>query len=190
MVFSPSAFAGAPHTFLATVALPPGTTRESEIALARKVAVAFPAISSVRVRDALDAVEGIVSQLALAIRASSAIALVSSILVLAGALAATARTRQHESVILKTLGATRRTLLKALVLEYAALGGIAVVFGLICGAIGARFVVGQIMNLDFFVPWLTVVSIAFSAFAATIILGLTGTWHLLGQKPAPYLRHA
>ncbi len=190
MVFSPNTFAGAPHTFLATLALPQGMARENEIALARKVAVAFPAISSVRVRDALDAVEGIVSQLALAIRASSAIALVSSILVLAGALAATARTRQHESVILKTLGATRRTLLKALVLEYAALGGIAVVFGLICGAIGARFVVGQIMNLDFVVPWPTVVSIAFSAFVTTIILGMAGTWHLLGQKPAPYLRHA
>jgi len=190
MVFSPNTFAGAPHSFLATLALPPQTGRTDEIALARKVAAAFPAISSVRVRDALDAVEGIVSQLALAIRASSAIALISSILVLAGALAATARTRQHESVILKTLGATRRTLLRALLVEYAALGGIAVVFGLICGAIGARFVISQIMNLDFSVPWLTVVSIAFSAFIATIILGLIGTWHLLGQKPAPYLRHA
>ena len=74
--------------------------------------------------------------------------------------------------------------------EYAALGGIAVVFGLICGAIGAGFVVVQIMNLDFMVPWLTVTSIALTAFAVTIILGLIGTWHLLGQKPAPYLRHA
>jgi putative ABC transport system permease protein len=190
MVFSPNTFAGAPHSFLATLTLPPDATQADEVAIARKVASAFPAISSVRVRDALGAIEKIVSQLALAIRASSGIALVASILVLAGALAATARMRQHESVILKTLGATRRTLLQAMLVEYAALGGIAVVFGLICGAIGARFVVGQIMNLDFEMPWVTVVSIAISAFAATIILGLTGTWHLLGQKPAPYLRHA
>ncbi len=190
MVFSPNTFAGAPYTFLATLALPKEATGEDEIALARKVAASFPAISSVRVRDALTAIDQIVSQLALAIRASSAIALVASILVFAGALAATARTRQHESVILKTLGATRRTLLKAMLVEYAALGGIAVVFGLICGAIGAGFVVTQIMNLDFMVPWPTIISIAVAAFLITIILGLIGTWHLLGQKPAPYLRHA
>ncbi|KAF0230631.1 MAG: hypothetical protein FD175_1391 [Beijerinckiaceae bacterium] len=190
MVFSPNTFAGAPYTFLATLALGKDAGPADEIALARKVAASFPTISSVRVRDALNAVEQIVTQLALAIRASSAIALIASILVLAGALAATARTRQHESVILKTLGATRATLLKAMLVEYAALGGIAVVFGLICGAIGASFVVVQIMNLDFVIPWLTVISIAFAAFLITIILGLAGTWHLLGQKPAPYLRHA
>lgn len=195
MVFSPNTFAGAPYTYLAT--LTPGaqagadkTTQESEIATARKVASVFPAISSIRVRDALTAIDKIVSQLALAIRASSAIALGASILVLAGALAATARTRQHESVILKTLGATRRTLLAAMLVEYAALGGIAVVFGLICGAFGAGFVVTQIMNLDFHIPWSIIVSIAVAAFMTTVILGLAGTWHLLGQKPGPYLRHA
>jgi putative ABC transport system permease protein len=190
MVFSPNTFAGAPHSYLATLALPANAGQTEEIALARKVAQAFPAVSAVRVRDALAAVETIVSQLAAAIRGSSAIALIASVLVLAGALAATARTRQHESVILKTLGATRKTLIQAMLVEYAALGGIAVVFGLICGAIGAGFVVQQIMNLDFEVPWLAIVSIAISAFAVTIILGLIGTWHLLGQKPAAYLRHA
>ncbi len=103
------------------------------------------------------------SQLALAIRVSSAIALIASILVLSGALAATARTRQQEGVILKTLGATRVTLLKAMLVEYAALGAIAAVFGLLCGAIGARFVVVEIMRLDFVLPWMTITSIAISA---------------------------
>lgn len=190
LVFSPNTFQGAPYTFLATLTPAAGADPKLELELTRKVAQSFPAISSVRVRDAINAVEQIVSQLALAIRASSGIALVASILVLAGALAATARTRQQEGVILKTLGATRSTLLKALLVEYAALGAIAAVFGLLCGAIGARFVVVEIMRLDFIVPWVTIVSIAISAFLVTIILGLIGTWHLLGQKPAPYLRHA
>lgn len=190
MVFSPNTFAGAPYTYLATLALGKDARPEDEVTIARKVAAEFPAVSAVRVRDALKAIDDIVSQLALAIRASSAIALIASILVLAGALAATARTRQQESVILKTLGATRGTLLKAMLVEYAALGGIAVVFGLICGALGASAVVVRIMNLDFMVPWPTIVSMTVTAFLITIILGLIGTWHLLGQKPAPYLRHA
>ncbi len=190
LVFSPNTFQGAPYTFLSTLTPAADADPKLELELTRKVAQAFPAISSVRVRDAINAVEQIVSQLALAIRVSSGIALVASVLVLAGALAATARTRQQEGVILKTLGATRATLLKAMLVEYAALGAIAAVFGLLCGAIGARFVVVEIMRLDFVIPWMTIVSIAISAFAVTIILGLIGTWHLLGQKPAPYLRHA
>lgn len=190
MVFSPNTFAGAPHTFLATVTLPPGTSQQSEIALARAVAREFPAISSVRVKDALAAADSLVSQLVFAIRAASAIALLASILVLGGALAASARTRQRESVILKTLGATRVTLLKAMIVEYSALGAIAVIFGIVCGVAGASLVVSGVMRLEFEVPWWPTLSMAFSAFIVTIILGLIGTWHILGQKPAPYLRHA
>jgi putative ABC transport system permease protein len=190
MVFSPNTFAGAPHTFLATLAMGERATNGDEIALARTVAREFPAISSVRVKDALEAVDAIVSQLALAIRGSSALALLSSVLVLGGALAATARTRQREAVILKTLGATRATLLKAMLAEYAALGAIAVVFGLLCGAIAAWFVITRIMNLEFALPWVEVFSIATISFMITVALGLAGTWRLLGQKPAPYLRHS
>lgn len=190
MVFSPNAFAGAPHTFLATLALGGKASVEQEGAIAKSVGNVFPAISSVRVREALEAIDKIVSQLAYAIRASSAVALLASLLVLAGALAATARARQQEAVILKTLGATRSTLIRAMLVEYVMLGTIAVVFGLICGAIGAWFVVTKIMNLDFVIPWATIVSMTFSAILITIILGMAGTWHLLGQKPAPYLRHA
>jgi putative ABC transport system permease protein len=46
------------------------------------------------------------------------------------------------------------------------------------------------MRLEFALPLASTLSMAFSAFVITIILGLIGTWHILGQKPAPYLRHA
>jgi putative ABC transport system permease protein len=190
MVFSPNTFAGAPYTFLATLALPAGADTAQEIAIARKVAGEFPAISSVRVKEAVAAVDGIVHQLVLAIRASSGIALLASVLVLAGALGATARARQRDSVILKTLGASRSMLMSTFLIEYALLGCIAVVFALVCGAFGARFVVVNVMNFDFSLPWLAVLSMAFSALLGTVALGMMGTWHILGQKPAAYLRHA
>ncbi len=143
-----------------------------------------------RVKEALAAADSLVSQLVFAIRAASAIALVASILVLGGALAASARTRQRESVILKTLGATRSTLLAAMIVEYSALGrdcgdirnclrsSRSLIGGVRHHAAGIRFALG-VNTLD-----------GFSAFVVTIILGLIGTWHILGQKPAPYLRHA
>jgi putative ABC transport system permease protein len=194
MVFSPNTFAGAPYTFLATLALPAGADAAQETAreidIARKVAKDFPAISSVRVKEAVAAVDSIVHQLTLAIRAASGIALIASVLVLAGALGTSARARQRDSVILKTLGASRRMLLATFVIEYALLGCIAVVFALICGTSGAGFVVVGLMKFDFVIPYLTVISIAILALFATVALGLMGTWHILSQKPASYLRHS
>jgi putative ABC transport system permease protein len=78
---------------------------------------AFPAVTTVRVKDALDVVNRLVGQLATAIRAAAAVALIASVLVLSGALAAGNRARVHDAVVLKTLGATRRTLIAAFSLD-------------------------------------------------------------------------
>ena len=82
------------------------------------MADAFPAITTVRVREALDAVGHIVTNLALAIRGASVLTLLVAVLVLGGALAAGHRHRVYDAVMLKTLGATRVRLLSAYALEY------------------------------------------------------------------------
>ncbi len=122
MVFSPNSFAGAPHTSLATLAVPDGGDPAAERAIARAVATDFPAVTAVRVKEALETIGEIVSNLLIAIRAASLVALLASVLVLAGALAAGQHHRVYDAVILKTLGATRLRLVGAYALEYAALG--------------------------------------------------------------------
>ena len=107
MVFSPNAFAGAPHTHLATVTFPNGSDPALDARILRSSALAYPMVTSVRVKDALEAVNDVVSQLVMAIRGASSIALIASLLVLAGALAAGHRARLYDAVVLKTLGATR-----------------------------------------------------------------------------------
>jgi putative ABC transport system permease protein len=143
----------------------------------------------VRVKDALDAVNDVVSQLVAAIRGSSAIALISSLLVLAGALAAGHRARLYDAVVLKTIGATRSHLLLAYALEYGGLGAATALFGLATGTIAAWFIVTDVMNMTF-APYLTGALLAAAlAVLVTVTLGLAGTWRILSQKPAPYLRN-
>ena len=113
MVFSPNAFRGAPHTHLATLAYPGGSTPAEEASVLRAVAKEFPMVTTVRVKDALDAVGSLIANLVLAIRGASAITLIAAALVLGGALAAGHRHRVYDAVILKTLGATRLRLLAA-----------------------------------------------------------------------------
>jgi putative ABC transport system permease protein len=187
MVFSPNTFAGAPHAWLATM-IDQGATAEQEAATLKAVTNAYPTITSVRVKDALDVVNELVGQLATAIRAAAAVALIASILVLAGALAAGNRARVHDAVVLKTLGATRSTLMRAFSYEYLMLGLATAVFALLAGGVAAWFVVSRIMTLpSSFLPDVAVMTVA-TALVLTVGIGLAGTWRILGQKAAPVLR--
>ena len=189
MVFSPNTFAGAPHMHLATLTFEDEEDRAREPALMRDIGQAFPTITSVRVRDALEAVSDLVGQLAIAIRGASSVALAASVLVLAGALAAGHRARLYDAVVLKTLGATRSRLLGAYALEYGALGLVTAIFGLIAGGLAAWVIVTRIMQLEFVFAWQGALGAAVLAVVVTISLGLLGTWRILSHKPASYLRN-
>ncbi|TWD53413.1 putative ABC transport system permease protein [Agrobacterium vitis] len=187
MVFSPNTFAGAPHAWIATLT-EPNATAAQEAEILRSVTKAFPTITSVRVKDALDVVNDLVGQLATAIRAAAAIALISSVLVLSGALAAGNRGRTHDAVILKTLGATRSMLIRAFTYEYLLLGLATAIFALLAGSVAGWYVVSQIMKLPAsFLPSVAVATVVL-ALITTIGIGLIGTWRVLGQKAAPVLR--
>jgi len=188
MVFSPNTFAGAPHSWLATLTTPDATVAE-ESRLLNDVTRTFPAVTTVRVKDALDVVNRIVGQLGTAIRVAASVALIASVLVLSGALAAGNRARVHDAVVLKTLGATRRTLIAAFSLEYALIGLATALFALIAGGVAAWYVVANIMQLpSSFLPEVAVATVV-AALVLTVGFGLAGTWRVLGHKAAPVLRN-
>ncbi|MBX5238340.1 ABC transporter permease [Rhizobium sp. NLR22b] len=187
MVFSPNTFRGAPHAWLATLTDPSSTPAE-DAAILKSVTHTYPTITSVRVKDAIDIVNQLVAQLATAIRAAASVALVASILVLAGALAAGNRARTHDAVVLKTLGATRAMLIRAFSYEYLILGLATAIFALFAGGIAAWFIVARIMRLpSAFLPDVAGLTLV-TALVLTVGIGLIGTWRILGQKAAPVLR--
>ena len=189
MVFSPATFRAAPHTHIATLTYPGGGTSEEEAGLLKAMADAFPAVTTVRVREALDSIGHIVTNLALAIRGASVLTLLVAVLVLGGALAAGHRHRVYDAVILKTVGATRMRLLSAYALEYLALGLATALFGVAAGSAAAALIITKVMNLPF--AWLPgpLLTAAAGAVATTVLLGLIGTFTALGQKPASVLRN-
>jgi putative ABC transport system permease protein len=189
MVFPPSVFRGAPHTRMATLTYPGGSTAAQEGAVIRAAAETFPAITTVRVKDALEAIGALVANLVLGIRAASGVTLLAAALVLGGALAAGHRHRVYDAVILKTLGATRRRLLMAYVIEYALIGGATAIFGMLAGSLAAWLIVTDLMNLDFAWQPVPAVLATLGAVVVTVALGLAGTFSALGQKPAPVLRN-
>jgi putative ABC transport system permease protein len=189
LVFSPGAFAGAPVSDIATVTFPGGGSNEEETALMKAVTDTFPGVTAIRVKEALDAVEAIVTNLVLGVRAASAITLIAAVLVLGGALAAGHRHRVYDAVILKTFGASRRQLMTAYAVEYLLLGGATVVFGVAAGSIAGWGIVVDFMALPFHWQVGPALAAAVSAVLLTMVFGLIGTWPALGRKPAPVLRN-
>jgi putative ABC transport system permease protein len=199
MVFSPASFQGAPYSELFTIGYDVSEGRPSQAAayanadaldagLARETAKRFPMVASVRVKDALEAVDKIAGQLALAARAAAGVAIVTAMLALGSAVAAGQRGRQHDAVVLKTLGATRRWLMAAYALEFGLLGVVACLFAVLAGSAAAFAIVDGLMKMSFvFLPG-TVAATTFAALAATMLLGLAGTWRALARKPGPELR--
>lgn len=184
MIFSPGMLEAAPHTELATVTMAPA----GEAALEREVGAEFPNVTSVRVKEALEAVNDLLAQFSLAVRAIGMVTLAAGVLVLAGAMAAGFRTRVRDAVILKVLGATRARILGIYVREYAALGLATALVATLAGALASYVVVVKMMEL----PWRLLPGVlggtVLGAALATVALGLLGTWRILSMPAAPHLR--
>jgi putative ABC transport system permease protein len=188
LVFSPNAFKGAPHTHIATLTESRQDAAE-DARIIKEVADAYPMVTSVRVREVMETVGSVVTNLALAIRGASAVTLISAVLVLGGALAAGHRHRVYDAVILKTLGATRLRLLGAYALEYLLIGLATAVFGVIAGSITAWMIVTRLMTLGFSWQAGSAAAVVLAALVVTVGLGLAGTLLALNKKPATVLRN-
>ena len=185
MVFSPGLLENAPQMYIATVHL----DEAQETALERAVVDRFPNISSIRVKEILIEVAKIIASLGLAVRTIAAVAILTGVLVLAGAIAAGHYRRIYDSVVLKVLGATRRDVMAAYMIEYALLGVITAIIAGFIGTLAGYGVITFVMQTswEFDAGALLVTLVA--ALVLTTGLGGFGAWNALGRKAAPYLRN-
>lgn len=184
LVFSPGLLERAPHTFLATVKASPA----AELNLFRAVTQKYPNISVVRMKDVLTELNSIVQKLGAAVRGAAAITLIAGLIVLAGALAAEHRRRLKEGAILKALGATRRDVILAHVIEYGTVGLVGALLAFLLGWAAAWAMVTVLMSAQFYFAPGVAAATALGGVAATLLLGLAGAWQALAAKPAPLLR--
>ncbi len=184
LVLSPGVLERAPHSVLGTARAP----LEQEEAIEHEIARVFPNVSVVRVKQAIETANEIMDQLALALRATSAVMLVAGLIVLAGALAAGYRRRVYDNVLLKVLGAERRRLLFMQLAEFALLGtGAALVAALLAFA-AAWGVVTFIINVPFQPDYGVLAATIFGGAVTAMILGLATNARALSQPSARILR--
>jgi putative ABC transport system permease protein len=184
VIFSPGALDGAPLTYVGTARVPPGR----EAAVQDGLAAAFPNVTAIPVRDVLERITGVLERIGVAIRLVALLVVGAGLVVMAGALAASRYQRLYESVVWKTLGATRAAVLRAFAVEYATLGLVAGVGGTLLGAALAWIVLRFVLDVPGrFTPAALALGVGGSV-ALALAVGVLATFRLLGEKPLPVLR--
>ncbi len=181
---NPGALAGAPHSWIATVY----ADEAAEGPLLRDLAEAYPNITAIRIRDAVEEASRIIEGVAAAIRVAALATLATGFLVLIGAAAAGERARAWESAILKTLGADRGLILRSFATRAALLGLAAGVVALGAGLLGAWAVMTFVMDGEFEVVWSNALAIIGGGTLATLLAGLVFALRPLAVRPARVLR--
>jgi putative ABC transport system permease protein len=184
MIVSPGALEGAPHTYVATVRVAPS----EEVPLQQAVVASFPNVTAINIGDVLDSFARVLDRLSLAIRAVALFCVLSGVLVMAAALAATRYRRLYESVILKALGATRGVIARSFALEYAMLGALGGLLGIALASALSWVVLETVFDLS----WNLHAGVLAMGFVATVtltlVVGFLSTYRILGQPPLAVLR--
>ncbi|MEL6284587.1 MAG: FtsX-like permease family protein, partial [Pseudomonadota bacterium] len=181
---NPGALAGAPHTHIATIY----SEEAAEGAILRDLAEAYPNITAIRVRDAIDRVTDVLGGIAAAVTYGALVTLITGGIVLIGAAAAGVRARTYEAAVLKTLGATRGAILTNFALRSALLGAAAGIVAVIAGGLAGWAVTTFVMNTDYVFEPVSAISIVSAGVLATLIAGLVFAWGPMSARPARVLR--
>ncbi|HEU5320753.1 MAG TPA: FtsX-like permease family protein, partial [Methylomirabilota bacterium] len=138
--------------------------------------------------DVLGRVGEVLGQIAAAIRVVAGFTLATGVAVMAGALAATRAQRLYESVILRTLGASRGVVARAFAVEYACLGATAGLGGTALAVVLAWAVLRFVLHAPWVLPPLALALGVALTVALAVAVGFLTTYRLLGAKPLPVLR--
>jgi putative ABC transport system permease protein len=168
LVFSPGTLDGMVGTWLTAVRLEPGQ-RPMLTDLVRQ----FPSVSVFDVEAILTQVREVMDRASLAVQYVFLFTLVAGIVVLLAAVQSTRDERRYESAMLRTLGASRRVVLKGVAAEFATIGVLAGLLAATGATIGGWSIATELFNLKYqFDPAVWVVGLALGV----LLVGGAGTF--------------
>ena len=184
LTMNPGAVAGAPHTHIATVY----TEKGDEAALLRDLGNAYPNITAIRVREAIDQVAAAMRQLAAATTYGALATLLTGLVVLIGAAAAGERVREYEAAVLKVLGASRRRILASFALRAGMMGAAAGLVAILAGSVAGWAIMRFVMKTSYGFEPVSALAIVIGGALVTLLAGLAFALRPLAASPASILR--
>ena len=183
-VFQPGALEAAPKQFVVLASVP----RAQVPVIQREAVRRYPNVSSIDLSLILETIMKIIDRVSLAVRFMAVFSLAMGIPVLFSAVAATRRARVREGVLLKTLGATRAQIGRILLAEYAALGVLGALTGMLLSFGGAWALQKWVFERPFDPAGAAAPVIALAMLALAVVIGVLSGRDVFRETPMGALR--
>jgi putative ABC transport system permease protein len=187
VVFSPDALVDAPKQYvvLADASDPAAIARLQGTLVAR-----YPTVSSIDLTLVRRTILDVIGKVTTAIRFLALLSLGLAIPVLFSAVSATRRQRLREGVLLKTLGATRRQIVRIMLSEYALLGGLGAFAGVALSTAGAWALMQFVFKQPFVPAFIPMAVVAVAMMGISVTIGLLTGREVFSETPMAALRES
>jgi putative ABC transport system permease protein len=152
------------------------------------IVTSFPNISIIDVGLILSVLDDILDKIGFVIRFMAAFSILTGLVVLIASVLLSKYQRIRESVLLRTLGGTRRQILVITALEYFLLGALAAFTGIIISLGGGWALARYTFKTPFTVPVLPFLAVFFLVSIITVLIGLFNSRGILNRPPLEVLR--
>jgi putative ABC transport system permease protein len=154
----------------------------------QSVVRAYPNVSVIDLQLVLQVLEDILGKIGFVIRFMAAFSILTGVVVLIASVLISKYQRIQESVLLRTLGASRRQVLVITLLEYFFLGALAAATGISLSLAFSEVLARMSFESSFVVNWWPVLVIFVSVCGLTILIGLYNSRGVLNKPPLEILR--
>jgi len=184
VVFAPGVLDRTAGTYITSANLKPAEAR-SLAQLARR----FPSVSIFDIDDLLAQVRSVLNKAVLAVQSVFVFTLFAGLTVLLAAVQASRDERRYESAMLRTLGASRTTVLQGVLAEFTTLGLLSGLLAAIGASIAAYFVNTRVLNLQHYTfDWLICLEGLVGGALLVSATGWLATRSVVNQPPLSTLR--
>jgi putative ABC transport system permease protein len=148
----------------------------------------YPGISAIDLTQILKSVDEVLSKVSFVIRFMALFSILTGLLVLVSSIYQSKYARIRESVLLRTLGASRRQILGIYGMEYFLLGALSCLSGVGLSVFSAWALVKFVFQIPFEPQWLPLALTFASITALTVLIGLLNTRDAVRKPPLEVLR--
>ncbi len=150
---------------------------------------AFPNVSVVDLGTILVALGDILNKVSYIIKFMAAFSILTGLIVLLSSLLLSKYQRIKESVLLRTIGASRKQILQINATEYALLGALSAATGIILSIVGSYLLATFQLQLDFSFDWLPILFVFFFVTGLTVLIGMLNSREVVNESPLEVLRN-
>ena len=161
---------------------------EASAELQRMVVERFPNVSTIDLALVLDTVDTVLSQVSVVIRSMALFSILTGLIVLVGAVVSSRYQRTRESVLLRTLGASRDQITKILAVEYFSLGLLAALTGLTLSIASSWALAFFVFETEFVVELVPLLVALVVVVGLTLLIGIINSRGMCDRSPLEVLR--